>query len=136
MVGDCASFHSTLEWYGDRLNRRRRLPRSDARLHVRWIREFGESLPNRISPTHVTVRDVVLYFAERCDEFSDPIEWYHRYKAIETFFEEMTREFDLTANQIRGLYDESDLEPSLTENLPSSERFAPVNWSREEYYTY
>ncbi len=136
MPNECVSFHSTLEWYGNRLSRRRRMARSDARKHVRWIREFGESLPNRTGPTEVTVRDVVLYFAERCDEFSDPVEWYHRYKAIETFFEEMTREFDLTTNQIRGLYDESDLEPSIIEDLPSSERFAPVNWSREEFYTY
>jgi hypothetical protein len=112
------------------------MPASEARRQLRWIREFSECLPNRPEPTEVTVRDVVLYFAEHCDEFDDSVEWYYRYKAIESFFEEMTRTFGLPTNQIRGLYDESDLEPDLLERFPPRGRVAPVNWSREEYYVY
>ena len=112
------------------------MPPSDRRRQLVWIREFGESLPKRVRPDGVTVRDVVLYFAEHCDDFADPVEWYYRYKAIESFFEEMSRTFDLASNQIKGLYDESDIEPELLERIPSRVRLAPVNWSREEYYIY
>ena len=136
MAPDCASFHTALEWYATRLAAKRRFPAAEAQRQVRWIRQFSECLPKQVGPTEVSVRDVVLYFAEQCDNFGEPVEWYYRYKALESFFEELTREFSLASNQIRGLYDDSDLEPELLERMTQRHRFAPVNWSREERYAY
>ena len=89
------------------------MPPGEARQVVTWIRDFGQTLSSRTRPEDVTVRDVVLYFADRCDEFEEGCEWFYRYKAIEGFYDELSREFSLPANQIRGLYDESDLDPRV-----------------------
>ena len=136
MALDCASFHTALEWYATRLTAKRRFPAAEAQRQVRWIRQFSECLPKQLGPTEVSVRDVVLYFADHCDNFAEPVEWYYRYKALESFFEDLTREFSLPSNQIRGLYDDSDLEPELLQRMNTRHRFAPVNWSREERYAY
>ena len=92
--------------------------------------------PQRMDPTNVGQREVVLYFAEHCDDFGDPVEWYYRYKAIETFYEDMTSELALPSNQIKGLYDESDLDPELLRRIPDRPRMAPVDWSRDERHMY
>ncbi len=110
------------------------MPPGEARQVVTWIRDFGRTLSSRTRPEDVTVRDVVLYFADRCDEFEEGCEWFYRYKAIEGFYDELSREFSLPANQIRGLYDESDLDPALVERIPTRQRVAPVDWSRKDYY--
>ena len=136
MAAECANFRTALAWYTEQLSRRRRLPARDVRRQISWIDDFRTCLPRRTSPIDVSVRDIVLYFADHCDAFDDPVEWFHRYKAIESFYEEMTREFNLPSNQIRGLYDESDLDPELLTHMPTRPSFAPVDWSREERYAY
>ncbi len=136
MAAECASFRTALEWYTEQLTARRRMGMSEASRQIRWIEDFRHCLPRRISPTEVSVRDIVMYFANHCDEFTDTVEWFHRYKAIESFYEEMTREFDLPSNQIKGLYDESDLDPELLIRMKATPTFAPVDWTREERYTY
>ncbi len=136
MAAECASFMTALEWYSGQLTTRRRLPSGEASRQIRWIKDFRDCLPRRISPAEVSVRDIVMYFADHCDEFTDTVEWFHRYKAIEAFYEEMTREFDLPSNQIKGLYDESDLDPEIVMRMKATPQFAPVDWTREEQYAY
>ena len=136
MATECSSFHSALTWYSGELVRRRRCPPAEAQRQLEWLREFGESFPQRVDPANVGQREVIIYFAEHCDDFADPVEWYYRYKAIETFYEDMTSEFGLPSNQIKGLYDESDLEPELLAQIPESPRAEPVAWSREEQNMY
>ena len=136
MAGECASFDTALEWYAEELAGKRQLPAAKTREVVMWIRDFGRAIPGRTRPEDVTVRDVVMYFAEHCEEFQDGSEWYYRYKAIEGFYDELSRQFSLAPNQIRGLYDESDLDPALVESMPRRQRVEPVNWSRKDFYTY
>ncbi|MBM4436959.1 MAG: hypothetical protein FJ029_06925 [Actinobacteria bacterium] len=136
MAAQCASFRSALAWYADHVSKRRRLTGVDAGRQLAWIREFCASFPRRAGPTEVTQRDVVVYFAERCDRFAEPLEWYYRYKAVETFYDEMSRTFALPVNHIRGLYDESDLAPELQRRIPMRDRLVPVNWSRKDDYAY
>lgn len=136
MAAECASFRTALEWYSDQLTTRRRMPSREARQQICWIEDFRDCLPRLTGPTDVSVRDIVMYFANHCDDFTDAIEWFHRYKAIESFYEEMTREFDLPSNHIKGLYDESDLDPELLVTMKATQAFAPVDWSREDQYVY
>ena len=81
-------------------------------------------------------REVILYFAEHCDEFSDSVEWYHRYKAIETFYEDMASELGLPSNQIKGLYDENDIDPDQLNQIADRPPPSPVDWSRDEHQMY
>ena len=136
MAAECASFQTALGWYSEQLMNRRRLASAEANRQIQRIEEFRDCLPRRVGPMDVSVRDIVTYFADHCDDFSDTIEWFHRYKAIESFYEEMTREFDLPSNQIKGLYDESDLEPELLVSMAATPGFAPVDWTREERHAY
>ena len=48
----------------------------------------------------------------------------------------MTSELDLPNNQIKGLYDETDLEPELLQRIPDRPRMAPVDWSRDDQHMY
>lgn len=136
MATQFTSFRTALAWYADHLTVRRRFSSTDVRQQLGWLKEFAAAFPRRRGPTDVTIRDVVCYFAERCDEFPDTVEWYRRYKAIEAFYDEITRVFALPSNHIKGLYDESDLEPDLLRRIPIRDRLAPVNWSREDQYIY
>lgn len=136
MASDCSTFNSALSWYSGQLTRNRRFPPAEVKRHLKWLREFGESFPQRMDPANIGQREVVLYFAEHCDDFGDPVEWYYRYKAIETFYEDMSSELDIPNNQIKGLYDESDLDPELLERIPDRPRMAPVDWSRDDRHMY
>ena len=136
MASDCSSFHSALDWYSGQLLRRRRFPPAEVRRQLKWLRDFGDSFPQRVEPAHVGQREVILYFAEHCDEFSDSVEWYHRYKAIETFYEDMASEFGLPSNQIKGLYDENDIDPDQLNQIADRPPPSPVDWSRDDHQMY
>ncbi len=136
MASEFSTFHSALSWYSAQLAEGRRMPAAEARRQLEWLREFSDALPRRVHPTDVGQRDVILYFAEHCDDFGDPLEWYYRYKVIENFYEDMTVAFGLPTNQIKGLYDESDLDPDLLSRIPERPRMAPVNWSRDQHDFY
>ena len=75
MASDCSTFHSALSWYSGRLSEKRRFPPAEVKRHLQWLREFGESFPQRMDPANIGQREVVLYFAEHCDDFGDPVEW-------------------------------------------------------------
>ena len=124
---------AAVDWYRTFLQHKRGLPRREAVLRIEWIEHFCECLPRRgVSIGQISVRDVVVYFADQADAFGKPLEWYSRYKAIESFLDDMVEARLLDANHIKGIYDDTDIEPYYHEDPAFHTPAIPVNWSRVE----
>jgi hypothetical protein len=91
---------------------------------------------NRKTIYEISVRDVVLYFAEWSERFESPAEWYDRYKVLERFFDDLVDMRVLETNPIKGIYDDTDIEPDLAEDTEPAESLAPVNWLRQDHPLY
>ena len=98
---------------------------------IRWLKEFGHYVCIRKTIYEISVRDVVIYFAEWAEKFEDPGEWYDRYKVLERFFDDLVDMRHLDSNQIKGIYDDTDFEPDLTDDEGPFESLEPVNWLRK-----
>ena len=127
---------AVLRIYTSYLANQRRLSRTETGKRIRWLREFGLSMCNRKTIYEISVRDVVIYFAEWSEKFENPAEWYDRYKVLERFFDDLVDMQVLESNQIKGIYDDTDIEPDLAEDTEPSESLAPVNWLRQDHPLY
>ena len=127
---------SVLRIYNSYLATQRRLSRTETGKRIRWLREFGHSMCARKTIYDISVRDVVIYFAEWAEKFEDPDEWYDRYKVLERFFDDLVDMQFIESNQIKGIYDDTDIEPDLTDDSGPAESLAPVNWMRQDHPLY
>ena len=126
---------AAVDWYRSYLNAKRGVARREAQRRMVWIEHFCECLPRRcLAVGQVSVRDVVVYFADHADYFEKPMEWYSRYKALESFWDDMVEARLLEANGIKGIYDDTDIEPYYQEDPTMRAQFTPVNWSRAEVF--
>lgn len=122
-----------LEWYKSYLSSECELSKREISLRLSWIEHFCNSLPRRtLTIEEISVREVVVYFADQSGEFQKPLEWYLRYKALESFWDDMVAADMLKQNSIKGIYDDTDIEPYDEENAVVSAPSIPVNWSRAE----
>ncbi len=127
---------SVLGVYTSYLANQRRLSRTETGKRITWLKEFGHYMCARKTIYEISVRDVVTYFAEWAERFEDPLEWYDRYKVLERFFDDLVDMQVLESNQIKGIYDDTDIEPELTDDDEPSESLAPVNWMRQDHPLY
>ena len=122
-----------LEWYRTYLVSRRGVAKRDLQRKIQWLEHFCEALPRKtVSIENIGVRDVVVYFADQSMSFKKPLEWYSRYKVIETFWDDMVTAKILEYNVLKGIYDDTDVEPYVQENPSDRIPMVPVNWSRVE----
>ena len=133
MSMDSLDICRALDWYRTYLSAERGLSKRDIHLRVGWIEHFCDSLPrSRVAVSDITVREVVLYFADQSGDFQKPLEWYSRYKALESFWDDMVDADLLETNMIKGIYDDSDVEPYDEADAVVRAPTVPVNWSRAE----
>jgi len=123
---------SILSIYTSYLARQKKVPKSEAGKRIQWLRDFSHALGKRKSIHEISTRDVVTYFAEWAPRFADPCEWYERYKVLEKFFDDLVEMRMIEQNRIKGLYDDTDIEPDLLTNCGPTEVITPVNWSRQD----
>ena len=124
---------AALEWYKVYLSSERDMPKIEITQRLRWIEHFCNSLPKRaLSVDDITVREIVLYFADQSHQFQKPLEWYLRYKTLESFWDDMVTANLLKNNSIKGIYDDSDVEPYDEDATVVDAPSTPVNWSRAE----
>lgn len=124
----CAALH----WYRAHLVAKRRISKKDLQCRIDWIEHFCGALPRRnLAIEEISVRDVVIYFANQAESFQKPLEWYSRYKAIESFWDDMVEARLLESNGLKGIYDDSDIEPYYQQEAQRMP-VVPVNWSRVE----
>ena len=122
-----------LEWYKSYLSSECELPKREISCRLNWIEHFCNSLPRRtLTVDEISVREVVVYFADQSSQFQKPLEWYLRYKALESFWDDMVDAKLLKQNSIKGIYDDTDIEPYDEENAVVNAPSIPVNWSRAE----
>lgn len=119
-------------WYRTYLVDQRRLARGEISTRLEWIEDFCDFVARRRTMDEVMVRDVVCYFAEKSDKFDKPYEWYARYKVIECFCDDLVEAERLTANKLKGIYDDGDVEPYNPQEPMYRVPAMPVNWSRIE----
>ena len=127
---------SVLRIYTSYLANQRRLSRTETGRRIRWLKEFGHYVCIRKTIYEISVRDVVIYFAEWAEKFEDPGEWYDRYKVLERFFDDLVDMRHLDSNQIKGIYDDTDFEPDLADDEEPFESLEPVNWLRKDHPLY
>ena len=127
---------SVLRIYNSYLANQKRLSRTETGRRIKWLREFSRSMCARKTIYEISVRDVVIYFAEWAEKFEDPDEWYDRYKVLERFFDDLVDMQVLESNEIKGIYDDTDIEPDLVEDTEPAESLAPVNWMRQDHPLY
>ena len=127
---------AVLRIYTSYLANQRRLSRTETGKRIKWLKEFSRCMCLRKNIHDISVRDVVLYFAEWAEKFEDPEEWYDRYKVLERFFDDLVEMQVLESNQIKGIYDDTDIEPDLTDDAGPAESVAPVNWMRQDHPLY
>lgn len=120
------------DWYKAYLLESKGCSRSELLEQVCWVGEFCSYVSRRNDIEFVTVRDVVCYFAEYTDSFENAYEWYARYKAIEAFCDALVSTGKLSANHLRGVYDDADVEPCNVDQEGVAIPAIPVNWSRVE----
>lgn len=124
---------AALGWYRSYMTTKRRLSKREHQRRIAWIEHFCESLPRRILAINdISVRDIVVYFADQAESFQKPLEWYSRYKAIESFWDDMVEAKLLEYNGLKGIYDDTDIEPYYQEDSSLRAPLVPVNWSRAE----
>ena len=122
-----------LEWYKVYLSSERDLPKREISRRLRWIEHFCDSLPRRaLTIDEITVREIVVYFADQSHRFQKPLEWYLRYKTLEAFWDDMVEAEVLKNNSIKGIYDDTDIEPYDEDDAVVNAPAIPVNWSRAE----
>ncbi len=127
---------SVLSIYNSYLANQKRLSRTETGKRIKWLRDFSRCMCARKTIYDISVRDVVIYFAEWAEKFEDPDEWYDRYKVLERFFDDLVDMQYLETNQIKGIYDDTDIEPELTDDAGPSESLVPVNWMRQDHPLY
>jgi uncharacterized membrane protein len=135
-VASSTDVDSVLQIYTSYLTGQKRLSRTETGRRIKWLKEFGLSVCARKTIYDTSVRDIVIYFAEWAEKFEDPDEWYDRYKVIERFFDDLVDMQVLETNPVKGIYDDTDIEPDLTEDAGPSESLAPVNWLRQDHPLY
>jgi len=124
---------AALEWYKVYLSSECDMPKTEISRRLRWIEHFCDALPKRaLSVDEITVREIVLYFADQSHQFQKPLEWYLRYKTLESFWDDMVTANLLKNNSIKGIYDDSDVEPYDEDATVVDAPPTPVNWSRAE----
>ncbi len=127
---------SVLRVYTSYLANQRKLSRTETGRRIKWLKDFSRTMCARKSIDDVSVRDVVIYFAEWAEKFENPAEWYDRYKVLERFFDDLVEMRFLETNQIKGIYDDTDIEPELADDAGPSESLEPVNWMRQDHPLY
>ena len=127
---------SVLSVYTSYLANQKRLSRTETGRRIRWLKEFSQYMCARKTIHDISVRDVVIYFAEWAERFEDPDEWYDRYKVLERFFDDLVDMQVIESNHIKGIYDDTDIEPELTDDSGPSESLSPVNWLRQDHPLY
>ncbi len=120
------------DWYKAYLVENKVVSGAELVERVSWIGEFCSYVSRRNDIEFVTVRDVVCYFADHTDSFGNAYEWYARYKTIEAFCDALVASGRLPSNHLRGVYDDSDVEPFSVGQEDLAVPAVPVNWSRVE----